>query len=83
MFLGERKSTLFGLLKVDAFRNHSDYLQQNSNAFYGRPFRVCVCVCVCVCEREKETRSHNRGLCANTYKVHHYVCHVTLFPSQA
>ncbi len=38
MFLGESKSTLFGLLKVDAFGNQ-DYLQQNSNAFYGRPFR--------------------------------------------
>ncbi len=23
----------------DAFRNHYDCLQQNSNAFYGRPFR--------------------------------------------
>ncbi len=45
---------------------------------------VCVCVCVCVCEREREreTRSHpNRGLCtANTYELHHCVCHVTLFP---
>ncbi len=39
MFLGESKCTLFGLPKVDAFRNHYDYLQQNSNAFYGRPFR--------------------------------------------
>ncbi len=39
MFLGESKSTLFGLLKVDAFRNHWDYLQQKSNAFYGRQFR--------------------------------------------
>ncbi len=39
MFLNERKSTLFRLLKVDAFRNHYDYLQQNSNAFYGRQFR--------------------------------------------
>ncbi len=34
VFQGESKSTLFGLLKVDAVRNHSDYLQQNSNAFY-------------------------------------------------
>ncbi len=33
------KSTLFGLPKVDAFRNHEDYLQQNCSAFYGRPFR--------------------------------------------
>ncbi len=39
MFLGESKSTLFVLLNVDAFRNHYYYLQQNSNAFYGRPFR--------------------------------------------
>ncbi len=38
VFLGESKSTLFGLPKVDAIRNHY-YLQQNSNAFYGRPFR--------------------------------------------
>ncbi len=38
MFLCESKSTLFGLPKVDAFRNHY-YLQQNSNTFYGRPFR--------------------------------------------
>ncbi len=43
---------------------------------------VCVCVCVCVClwERE-ETRSHNRGLCANTYEHHHHcIYHATLFP---
>ncbi len=39
MFLCESKSTLFGLPKVDAFRNHKDYLKQNSNAFYGRQFR--------------------------------------------
>ncbi len=39
VFLVERKSTLFGLLKVDAFRNHKNYLQQYSNTFYGRPFR--------------------------------------------
>ncbi len=38
MFLGESKNTLFGLLKVDVIRNHCDYLQQNSNIFYG-PFR--------------------------------------------
>ncbi len=47
---------------------------------------VCVCVCVCVCSRvrERETWSHhNRGLFANTYELHHCVCHVTLFPSQA
>ncbi len=36
VFLGQSKSTLFGLPKVDAFRIH--YLQQNSNAFYGRQF---------------------------------------------
>ncbi len=32
MFLGESKSkkTLFGLAKVDVFRNYQDYLQQNS-----------------------------------------------------
>ncbi len=34
MFLCESKSTLFGLPKVDAFRNYYDYLQQNSNAQY-------------------------------------------------
>ncbi len=39
MFLCESKSTLFGLPEVDAFRNHYDYLQQYSNAFYGRQFR--------------------------------------------
>ncbi len=38
VFLGESKSTLFGLPKVDAFRNNLDDLQQNSNAFYGRPY---------------------------------------------
>ncbi len=49
-----------------------------------------VCVCVCVRERERETGSHhsgvsclNRGLCANTYEHHHWVCHVTLFPFRA
>ncbi len=52
----------------------------------------------CVCERDKgpsgvgclncglcvwEIRNHlNRGLFANTYKHHHCVCHVTLFPSR-
>ncbi len=43
---------------------------------------VLVCVCVCVRERERETWSHpNRGLCtANTYELHHCVCHATLFP---
>ncbi len=46
---------------------------------------VCVCVCVCVCSRvwERETRSHNRGLCANTYELHYCVCHATLFLSRA
>ncbi len=39
VFLCESKSTLFGRPTVDAIRNHSDYLQQNSNAFHGRPFR--------------------------------------------
>ncbi len=39
MFLGKSKGTLFGLQKVDTFRNHYDYLQQNSNALYGRQFR--------------------------------------------
>ncbi len=39
VFLGVSKSTLFGLPKVDAFRNHRSYLQQSSNAFYGRQFR--------------------------------------------
>ncbi len=39
VFLCESKSTLFGLPKVDAFRNHLDYLQQNSNVFYERKFR--------------------------------------------
>ncbi len=42
---------------------------------------VCVCVCArvcsCVCSRawERATRSHNCGLCANTYELHHCVCH--------
>ncbi len=31
-----------------------------------------------VCERGRQ--SHNRGLCANTYELHHCVCHATLFP---
>ncbi len=41
VFLCESKRTLFGLLKVDAFRNQYDYLQKKSNAFstHGRPFR--------------------------------------------
>ncbi len=25
----------------------------------------------------------NRGLCANTYVLHHCVCHLTLFPFRA
>ncbi len=60
---------------------------------------VCVCVrerereshitALCVWERERERviSQHvsflNLGLCANTYKLHHCVCHVTLFLSQA
>jgi len=42
---------------------------------------VCVCVCVCVCSLvwERKTRSHNRGLCANTYKLH-TICNATLSP---
>ncbi len=32
---------------------------------------------------ERETRSHNRGLCANTYELHYCVCNATLFTSQA
>ncbi len=39
---------------------------------------VCLCVCVCVYSRvwERETRSHhNSGLFANTYELHHCVCH--------
>ncbi len=39
----------------------------------------CVCVCVCVSERERETRSHNRGLCANTYELHYCVCCACLY----
>ncbi len=53
-----------------------------------------VCVCVCVWERERETvtlqrsvqpvKNHlYRGLCANTYELHHCVCHTTLFSSWA
>ncbi len=43
-----------------------------------------VCVCVCVWERERATQSHhNHGLFANTYELHHCVCHATLFLSQA
>ncbi len=44
---------------------------------------VCVCVCVCSCVWEREKRSHNRGLFANTYELHHCVCHATLFTSRA
>ncbi len=44
--------------------------------------RVLCVVFVCVCMRESETRSHNRGLCANTYELHQCVCHATLFPSR-
>ncbi len=47
---------------------------------------MSVCARVCVCVWERETGSHhsevscpNRSLCANTYKHHHCVCHVTLF----
>ncbi len=36
--------------------------------------------CVCSHVWERETRSHNRGLFANTYEHHHCVCHATLFP---
>ncbi len=45
----------------------------------------CVCVCVCVREREteRERESHHSVLFANTYELHHCVCHVTLFPSRA
>ncbi len=45
----------------------------------------CVCVCVCVCWRvwERETRSHNHGLCANTFELNHCICHATLLPSRA
>ncbi len=38
MFLGESKSTLFGLPKVDEYLEDRKYLQKNSNAIYGRPF---------------------------------------------
>ncbi len=44
---------------------------------------VCVCVCVCSCVWESKTRSHNHGLCANTYEFHYCVCHATLFPFRA
>ncbi len=47
---------------------------------------ACARVCVCVREREQSVqRTRNRldcGLCANTYKHHHCVCHATLFPSR-
>ncbi len=37
-----------------------------------------------VSEWVRETWSHNRSLCiANTYELHHCVCHTTPFPSQA
>ncbi len=48
---------------------------------------ICVCVCVCVCERETGSYHSgisflNRGLCANTYELHHCVCNTTLFHSR-
>ncbi len=56
---------------------------------YSLSHTVCVCVCVCVWEREREGHITVEsaflisGLCtANTYKQHHCVCHVTLFPSR-
>ncbi len=51
VFLCESKSTLFGLFKVDKFRNHLDFLQQNSNTFYGRQFRVEVILTLNACLR--------------------------------
>ncbi len=57
-----------------------------------------LCVSVCVWERERERERErvtsqqsdetvrnrlNRSLCANTYELHHCVCHATLFPSRA
>ncbi len=55
---------------------------------------VCVCVCVCVWGGNRVTSQRgvtlqlirnrlNRSLCANTYELHHCVCHATLFPFQA
>ncbi len=57
---------------------------------------IVASVCVCVCEREGEremvtlqrsvqpVKNHlYRGLCANTYELHHCVCHTTLFSSWA
>ncbi len=56
---------------------------------YGTCTRT-VRVRVCERERERERGSHqnvvsylNLDLCANTYKLHHCVCHVTLFPTRA
>ncbi len=52
--------------------------------------RVRACVCVREREREREREGHitarqrlNRGLFANTYELHHCVCHATLFPFRA
>ncbi len=53
-----------------------------------------LCVCVWARERERDRVTSqrsvqpvrnrlNRGLFANTYELHHCVCHATLFPSQA
>ncbi len=53
--------------------------------------RVCVCGSERERERERERDGHsvqpfrnrlNRGLFANTYEHHQYICHATLFPSR-
>ncbi len=57
---------------------------------FARNASLCVSVCVCEGNRVRSQQSVqpvrnslNRGLCANTYELHHCVCHATLLPSRA
>ncbi len=70
----------YWLIKCRVLRVVCEWERERERERVTSQRRVCVCVCSHVWERE--TRSHNCGLFAETYELHHCVCHMTLFPSR-
>ncbi len=72
-----------------SYLNRSVYVREREKE-KGSHFSVCVCVWEREGERARDdhsgvqcVRNHlNLGLCANTYELHHCVCHATLFSSR-
>ncbi len=64
------------LTVLTSFAHHVIMCGRGREGGGGHSAASCVCACV------RGRRSHNCGLCSNTYELHHCVCHATLFPSR-